>query len=549
MKNKSLHKIILRLMFFSAALPILILGIYAYVSEIDVYSKEVDTSANDSLMTIQAVIDDFDTTSRSLVKVIADSIKVMNTATDTIHYEEIGKEMRRFETQFTQIERIYLVLNDGQVIDKEGIVNKLHEQNDLRTSIAYKSALALPNKVVLSTNSQTFQKSDSPFLSYSMAVIHPDSNKVLAVIVVDINPEKLEIILSGIHLRIDGTLVVSDGAGNIIFGQYTPLRYKLRKSPEDVKQLIEMKSSEQINLYNEDYKIYGNRGLKTGWYILSIIPVSELKTLQKNMLISVIVVIVIMLIAVMWLSSRIQTYATKPIDKLVDIIGKFGLTEQIDSIVFSENTPNELVVISHTLNQMIERIRGQGDELIQVLSNAIEANDEYTKGHCERVTKISLRIGEIIGMSSSELNDLALAAMLHDIGKLGVPSNILNKADKLTDEEFEIMKLHPKIGSQIVSGVSSLAKATEVIHQHHEKFDGTGYPMGLKGENILLMARILCISDSFDAMTTRRSYRMTPLSMDRVRQELINGKGTQFDPELVDIFMDLVESKEDEEAL
>jgi HD-GYP domain-containing protein (c-di-GMP phosphodiesterase class II) len=529
-------------MFVTVAIPVLILGIYAYTSQTNVYSQEVETSARDSLMTIQAVIDEFDTTNRSMIKVFADNTEFNKLARDEINIEEIQKEIRRFETQFSQIQRIYLILSDGRVVDGAG--EHKTDSYDSRVSTAYQKAVVIPGKVVLTTLNLKTLSSEYHHFSYSVAISNPVSHDVEAVVVMDINTDTFELMLSGIHLRIDGTIVVSDGEGNLVFGQFSALRYALENAPQDLKRLIQQNTVGVQSIYGEDYNIYRGRSLKTGWHILGIIPESGLKDLQRNTLFTVIVVMVLMFVAVIWLSSRLQNLITKPIDQLVESISKFELTQQIDSIVLTGIAPNELIIIQDTLNQMIGRIRGQGDELIQVLSNAIEANDEYTKGHCERVTSFALKIGQKIGMTAAELNDLSLAAMLHDIGKLGVPSHILNKPDKLTESEYDIMKSHPRIGARIVSGISSLVKATEIIHQHHERYDGKGYPAGLKEENILLMARVLCISDSYDAMTTRRSYRMIPLSKEAVKTELLNGKGTQFDPKLVDVFLELIEADE-----
>lgn len=542
MKTKNLHKIIRELLIIAATLPIIILGIYAYTSQANVYNQEVETSAKDSLMTMQAVIDEFDTTNKSMVKIFSGHPAITDLNQGKPDSDKIVSAIKAFETQFSQIERMTVILRDGIAYDEKGKI--LSANYDSRVLASYQRAAASPNRVILTTLNIDTTKINYFSITYSLAFTNSITNEIVGVILVDIKPEKLEMMLSGIHLRVDGTLVVADSEGEIVFGQYTPLRSLLEKSPDELKNMMTLLKPNEIKKFNnESYRVYIGRSLKTGWHILGIVPMEGLYALHKNTLFIVVLVTLLMLIAVWWLSSRVEKIVTRPIDQLVESISKFGLTENIESINLKGIAPGELIIIQDTLNKMIERIRGQGDELIQALSNAIEANDEYTKGHCERVTKLSLKIGEKINMTPEELNDLSLAAVLHDIGKVGVPSQILNKPGKLTEEEYDIMKGHPRIGAGIVSGISSLAKAAEIIHQHHERYDGTGYPSGLQGEKIHIMARILCISDSYDAMTTKRSYRTIPLDIEKARKELIEGKERQFDPVLVEAFLQIIDTE------
>ncbi len=176
-------------------------------------------------------------------------------------------------------------------------------------------------------------------------------------------------------------------------------------------------------------------------------------------------------------------------------------------------------------------------ELALSLSLAIEKRDPYTGGHTKRVLDYSILIAEGLNLSKWEIERLKISAILHDIGKIGVPDAILNKKGALTDKEKELMKKHPTIGAEIVSNIEGMEDVVEGIKYHHEKYDGSGYPEGLKGKEIPLFARIIAIADTFDAITTERPYKKA-LSKEFAIKELVNNQASQFDPELINLFME-----------
>ncbi len=176
------------------------------------------------------------------------------------------------------------------------------------------------------------------------------------------------------------------------------------------------------------------------------------------------------------------------------------------------------------------------------LVGAIEAKDKYTKQHSSRVTGYALKIASAMDCSEDDMERLRSCAPLHDIGKIGINDNILNKISKLTDEEYETIKTHPVIGVNIVSPLGLDSRELAVIRNHHERYDGKGYPDGLAGEDIPMLSRILCVADSFDAMNSDRAYRKA-LPLDKCIDELIKNKGTQFDPDVVDAAVSIL-SKE-----
>ena len=177
-------------------------------------------------------------------------------------------------------------------------------------------------------------------------------------------------------------------------------------------------------------------------------------------------------------------------------------------------------------------------ETIATISSMIEAKDSYTKGHSVRVAEYSAGIAEGAGWSESAIQNLRYIALLHDIGKVGIPDNVLNKPGKLTDEEFGVIKSHTNIGGDILKEIKSIPEVEAGAKYHHERYEGTGYPCGLAGDEIPAVARIIGIADAFDAMNSKRVYRDS-LSPERIREELVNGRGTQFDPNFLDIFLKL----------
>ena len=184
------------------------------------------------------------------------------------------------------------------------------------------------------------------------------------------------------------------------------------------------------------------------------------------------------------------------------------------------------------------KIEQMSFQTIQTLANAIDAKDPYTKGHSTRVSQYSVLIAQALGWDADRVNDLRYAAMLHDIGKIGVPDSILNNPKRLTEVEYDIIKSHTTMGGDILRDRIIIRNAEDVARSHHERYDGRGYPLGLKGEEISEEARIVGIADAFDAMSSNRVYRPA-CEPDFIRHELVEGRGKQFDPHFTDIFMKL----------
>ncbi len=175
--------------------------------------------------------------------------------------------------------------------------------------------------------------------------------------------------------------------------------------------------------------------------------------------------------------------------------------------------------------------------VLQALMASLDAKDSYTKGHSERVAHLARLIGLKLGLTELELQKLVLAGLVHDLGKIGVPEQILRKTERLTDAEYDMVKLHPEIGRKIVNEIPLLFQVIPAVLHHHERWDGRGYPSGLQNDSIPLFARILAVADSFDAMSSTRCYQ-TSKSQDQVLIEMRKCQGSQFDPEVTQALLE-----------
>jgi len=225
-------------------------------------------------------------------------------------------------------------------------------------------------------------------------------------------------------------------------------------------------------------------------------------------------------------------------DKVIGVINLENTSLSPDTIdllmSFSEGA-----AVSINNAHLYKKIKDSYFEIVKALAQAIEAKDPYTHGHSERVMKYSLAIAPRFGLSKEEKESLRFAAILHDIGKIGVRGIILNNPDGLTNEEYDEIKKHTLIGENIIQPVELLQSIRPLIKYHHEWYNGKGYPDGLSGENIPLGARILAVSDAYDAMESDRPYRKA-LTEETAIQELKRGSGSQFDPKIVEIFLEIL---------
>ena len=192
---------------------------------------------------------------------------------------------------------------------------------------------------------------------------------------------------------------------------------------------------------------------------------------------------------------------------------------------------------TRTRDELRERLLAP--TLASALANAIEARDSYLHGHCERLASLAVRIAEDLGVAPEEIEIVRLGAILHDVGKIGIPDRVLLKPGPLDDEERRIIETHTEIGDKLLEPLDLLAGARPIVRHHHERWDGGGYPDGLAREEIPVGARIVAVADSVEAMTSRQLYRK-PLEADEIIGELQNHRGKQWDPAVVDIVLGLI---------
>ncbi|RMD62111.1 MAG: HD-GYP domain-containing protein [Planctomycetota bacterium] len=226
-------------------------------------------------------------------------------------------------------------------------------------------------------------------------------------------------------------------------------------------------------------------------------------------------------------------------EKRVDSAG----VSSIDMKLLDAASAYLLVLIENTALYDEQRAMFLGT--LEALTAAIDAKDPYTRGHSQRVAHLSMRLAMAMGLDEHTVERLRIAGLVHDIGKIGVPEAVLQKPGRLTDEEFRLIKLHPEIGQRILKDIPQMEDVLPAVLHHHERWDGGGYPEGLKREQIPLYARVVALADAFDAMRSTRTYRKSKRRSD-VLDEIRRNAGVQFDPDLVDVFLKLDFSRYEE---
>ncbi len=216
----------------------------------------------------------------------------------------------------------------------------------------------------------------------------------------------------------------------------------------------------------------------------------------------------------------------------------------LENEYLKRNLRQEVSRQTEQVRQQMEMNRRLFDEIVMALAQTIDAKDKYTQGHSRRVAEYARTIAARAGMTEAEVQDIYCMGLLHDIGKIGVPESIINKTDKLTDEEYVVIKTHTTIGAEILKNIHHFPKLATGARYHHERYDGRGYPDGLVGEDIPREARIIAVADAYDAMTSHRSYRRA-MEQAQARDEIVRGRGSQFDPAYADLMLALIDEDKD----
>ena len=211
----------------------------------------------------------------------------------------------------------------------------------------------------------------------------------------------------------------------------------------------------------------------------------------------------------------------------------------IESGIKSIEQMNTIKTINKQLHDKNEELERAYLDTIGILRQTVEAKDPYTRGHSDRVSEYSVLIGKKLGLDEKTLHILKIGGLFHDIGRIGIPDSILLKESKLSDEEYSQIKNHPMIGVHMLGDAAIFTDILPIVKHHHERYDGRGYPSQLVGDDIPYVARIAAVADTFDAMTSKRSYRDS-LPIDVVRAEIERCSGTQFDPNIAKVFLDIM---------
>ena len=234
--------------------------------------------------------------------------------------------------------------------------------------------------------------------------------------------------------------------------------------------------------------------------------------------------------------------------KRLEIQGYCEKSDKFDQLLLLIESGIKSIEQMNTIKTINEQLHDKNEELerayldtIGILRQTVEAKDPYTRGHSDRVSEYSVLIGKKLGLDEKTLHILKIGGLFHDIGKIGIPDSILLKESKLSDEEYSQIKNHPMIGVHMLGDAAIFTDILPIVKHHHERYDGRGYPSQLVGEDIPYVARIAAVADTFDAMTSKRSYRNS-LPIDVVRAEIERCSGTQFDPNIAKVFLDIMDN-------
>ena len=347
---------------------------------------------------------------------------------------------------------------------------------------------------------------------FSVSQLLSDGESVVAL---DIALNEVQSITENMTISNTGYGFIVDSSGLVIAHFDEAEKGKVYPSNEEQRAMMSQiyenaQNHFEMTIGGERCTVFSNQ-VMGDWYVVMVVSNTELfHDLRLQMLIGIVVSAIVFLIIVVFCAVSAR---------------------RIDQYQFKE----------HESQEQLERLNMN---IIRALAYTIDAKDRYTSGHSQRVADYSLAIAKRMGKSPEEQEIIYYAALLHDVGKIRVSEEIINKPGKLTDEEYEYIKLHPVSGYHILKEISASSDIAIGAKYHHERYDGKGYPNGLEGENIPEIARILSVADAYDAMSSNRCYRKA-LPQDVVRAEIVKGRGTQFDPYIAGIMLDIIDEDKD----
>ena len=248
------------------------------------------------------------------------------------------------------------------------------------------------------------------------------------------------------------------------------------------------------------------------------------------------VLILLSIIFIIFITNKI----TSPLFGLIkgiEIVSSGNLKHKI-----KVNVKNEFRMLANSFNDMTEKLDDYYEGILNAFMMALDLKDKYAPGHAKRVSQYSVEIAEKLNLKPKQIENIRIASILKDIGSIGIEMDILAKKEVLSPDEFIQIQKHPENSAKILKSIKQMQDIIPIILQHHERYDGMGYPQGLRGDQILMEAKILAITDAYDAMTTKRAHK-DALSQDEAIYELRANKGKQFDPEITEIFIEILNKK------
>jgi putative two-component system response regulator len=294
----------------------------------------------------------------------------------------------------------------------------------------------------------------------------------------------------------------------------------------NAKQALEKLKEHPIDLVILDIKMPGKSGVEL---------LSEIKAKYPDTAVIMATAIDDAAVAIKCMKAGAYDYVTKPFN--LDEVS-FSVRRALEKRRLELENRDYQQHLEEKVAEQAQKIRASFFNAITALAYALEAKDVYTSGHSQRVTEISVAIAEHLGLPKESIEKIRLAGLVHDIGKIGVRESVLNKPGSLSDNEFKHVRLHSQAGERILKPIVDDEEILKAVRHHHERYDGTGYPDGLKGEQIPQLARIIAVADTFDAMTSERPYRKA-LTEEAACAEVERCRGTQFDPGAADAFLEI----------
>lgn len=471
--------------------------------------KDIEELGVSNLQSEAAMIENYLNKSMDVLWVTADTVNYMMdngaSSKEILEYltAEAEHQSKEVDENFTGV---YGYIN-GEYLDGIGWVPpEGYEPTEREWYIAAKEAGGKATIV------QPYLDAQTNTVMFSVSQLLSDGKSVVAL---DIALNKAQDIAESMTMNDKGYGFIMDSTGLIIAHLDKSQKGKVYPENDEQKEMLHQifdnkKENFQMSIGGEKCTIFSNQVLND-WHVVMVVSDTKLfYDLRKQMMIGIMITVTVFLIIVVFCLISVLR------------INKYQQKE----------------------NESKERLDRMNTNIVRALAYTIDAKDRYTSGHSQRVADYALAISKRMGKSEEEQKIIYYAGLLHDVGKIRVSEEVINKPGKLTEDEFNQIKVHPISGYHILKDIHEDARIAYAAKYHHERYDGKGYPYGLEGENIPEIARIIGVADAYDAMASNRSYR-NALPQDVVRSEIEKGRGGQFDAEIADIMLEMIDEDKD----